>query len=63
MARLKGSRDKKDRKIRNKKLTCSKGHDIAVVGRNSSGNCKKCRYEYDAVRREFIRKYFNEKPS
>jgi hypothetical protein len=40
------------------KLTCSKGHDIGTVGRNSSGNCKKCRQEYDKERREFIKKYF-----
>jgi hypothetical protein len=61
MARLKGSKDKKQRKKRAKSLTCTKGHDIAVVGRNSSGNCRKCRQEYDAIRRKFIREHFNEK--
>jgi hypothetical protein len=45
------------------KPVCKNGHDISEVGRNSSGNCRKCRQEYDAVRREFIRKHFNEKLS
>jgi hypothetical protein len=40
------------------KPTCSKGHDISIVGRNSSGNCKQCRSDYDRVRREFIKKHF-----
>jgi hypothetical protein len=45
------------------KPICKNGHDISIVGRNSSGNCRKCRQEYDAIRREFIREYFNEKHS
>jgi hypothetical protein len=42
------------------KPTCSKGHDISVVGRTKSGNCKQCKSDYYRIRREFIKKYFNE---
>jgi hypothetical protein len=45
------------------KAQCNKGHNISEVGRTKAGNCKKCQAEYYRVRREFIRKYFNEKPS
>ena len=40
------------------KETCSKGHIIAEVGRNSSGNCKKCQSDYYKIRREFIKEHF-----
>jgi len=45
------------------KPTCAKGHNIAVVGRTKSGNCKQCKSDYYRVRREFIRDHFNEKLS
>jgi hypothetical protein len=61
MARLKGSKDKEIRKQRAKEKFCSKGHNISVVGRTKSGNCKKCQSDYYKERREFIRKYFNKK--
>lgn len=40
------------------KPTCSKGHDISIVGRTKSGNCKQCQSDYYRVRREFIRNNF-----
>lgn len=40
------------------KETCSKGHDISIVGRTKSGNCKLCNQEYYKIRREFIRDNF-----
>jgi hypothetical protein len=40
------------------KLVCSKGHDISVVGRTKSGNCKKCKQEYSQVRQQFIKDNF-----
>jgi len=63
MPRLKGSKDKKSRKSRGKSRLCSKGHNIAVVGRNSSGHCNECHKEYYKKRWEFIKEHFNEKPS
>jgi hypothetical protein len=38
--------------------TCTKGHNIAEVGRTKSGNCKVCNQEYYKIRREFIKKNF-----
>jgi hypothetical protein len=43
------------------KPVCKNGHDISVVGRTKSGNCKQCKSDYYRIRREFIKKYFNEK--
>ena len=40
------------------KETCIKGHNIALVGRTKSGNCKQCQSDYYKVRREFIRDNF-----
>ena len=42
------------------KPTCSKGHNILIVGRTKSGNCKKCKKEYSQVRQQFIKEHFNE---
>jgi hypothetical protein len=53
MARLKGSKNKKG-----VSKFCFKGHDISLVGRTDSGNCKQCLRDYYRVRREFIRKNF-----
>jgi uncharacterized paraquat-inducible protein A len=63
MARLKGSKDKKQRKKRTKKSMCFNGHNTELVGRTGSGNCKRCQSEYYKVRREFIKKYFKIKHS
>ncbi len=43
------------------KPTCSKGHDIFIVGRTSSGNCKQCKRDYYRIRWQFASKHFNEK--
>lgn len=40
------------------KPTCSKGHDISVVGRNKSGNCKQCDKEWHKARWDWIKKTF-----
>jgi hypothetical protein len=45
------------------KLVCKNGHNISVVGRTSSGNCKKCQSDYYKARWKFATKRFNEKPS
>jgi hypothetical protein len=45
-----------------RKLTCSKGHDISIVGRTKSRNCKQCQSDYYKERREFIKKYFPKQP-
>lgn len=41
-----------------KQLKCSKGHDLSIVGKTKSRNCKQCQSDYYKVRREFIRKNF-----
>lgn len=45
------------------KAVCSKGHNIAVVGRTKAGNCKKCQSEYYKARWQFVRENFEQKPS
>lgn len=42
------------------KLVCKNGHDILVVGRNSSGHCKQCHKEYYQRRWEYIKNNFKE---
>ena len=56
MSRPEGSKNKKG-----VDKFCSKGHEIDLVGRTDSGNCKKCQSDYYKVRREFIKEHFNEK--
>lgn len=43
------------------KRTCSKGHDISLLGRTKSGNCKQCNTNYYKERWDFIRKQFKNK--
>jgi hypothetical protein len=43
------------------KPKCKNGHDISVVGRTKSGNCKKCKSDYYKKRWQFVTKHFNEK--
>ena len=53
MARLKGSKNKKGIA-----KFCSKGHNIALVGRTKSGNCKQCQSDYYKIRRQFVKDNF-----
>jgi hypothetical protein len=53
MSRPEGSKNKKG-----VSKFCSKGHDIVLVGRTKSGNCKICQQQYYKERWEFIRKNF-----
>jgi hypothetical protein len=46
---------KKEQKTRS---ICSKGHDINLVGRTKSGNCKMCHQEYYKARWLFIKNNF-----
>jgi hypothetical protein len=55
MSRPKGSKNKKG-----VDKFCSKGHEIDLVGRTDSGNCKQCQRDYYKSRWEFIRKNFKE---
>lgn len=44
------------------KPICKNGHDISIVGRDKSGNCKKCKQEYSRIRWEFIKNNFKGHP-
>jgi len=37
---------------------CKNGHEIAEVGRDSSGHCKKCQADYYKERWEFVKNNF-----
>jgi hypothetical protein len=50
--------EEKPKQTRRKKVKCKNNHDIAVVGRTPSGNCKKCQSDYYRKRWDFIRRNF-----
>jgi hypothetical protein len=52
----------KSKTTRKHNAKCSRGHDISIVGRTKSRNCKQCLRDYQAIRREFIKKNFPKQP-
>jgi len=44
--------------MRTTKLFCKRGHEIAVVGRNTQGHCRQCHKDTTKIYREANREYY-----